>query len=160
MYISFDGFSFWYTVSYHVIYVGWFVQDDGSPVSIFALSGNNAQDGHLAAGRNGVKRLRTVSSLFTLSLSLSYSSLLTYGNFYIGSIISPPNQFLFCRWGIQIYFLFFTAPRLKLTMVLLPRLPSTLSLSLLCPSQIRLRSLAWNPLRGIWFWTLLMSITE
>ncbi|KAG7569953.1 Armadillo-type fold [Arabidopsis thaliana x Arabidopsis arenosa] len=35
-------------------------KDDGSPVSIFALSGNNAQDGHLAAGRNGVKRLRTV----------------------------------------------------------------------------------------------------
>ncbi|KAJ4903999.1 Protein kinase family protein with ARM repeat domain [Raphanus sativus] len=35
-------------------------KDDGSVVSIFALSGNNAQDGHLAAGRNGVKRLRTV----------------------------------------------------------------------------------------------------
>ncbi|KAM7277384.1 hypothetical protein ACFE04_019250 [Oxalis oulophora] len=34
--------------------------DDGSPVSIFTLSGNTAQDGHLAAGRNGVKRLRTV----------------------------------------------------------------------------------------------------
>ncbi|KAK9671778.1 hypothetical protein RND81_12G054500 [Saponaria officinalis] len=34
-------------------------KDDGSPVSIFSLSGN-AQDGHLAAGRNGVKRLRTV----------------------------------------------------------------------------------------------------
>ncbi|XP_022149845.1 probable inactive serine/threonine-protein kinase scy1 isoform X2 [Momordica charantia] len=36
------------------------VADDGSPVSIFSLSGSNAQDGHLAAGRNGVKRLRTV----------------------------------------------------------------------------------------------------
>ncbi|KAK4756697.1 hypothetical protein SAY87_006824 [Trapa incisa] len=35
-------------------------KDDGSPVSVFALSGNNPQDGHLAAGRNGVKRLRTV----------------------------------------------------------------------------------------------------
>ncbi|RVX03055.1 hypothetical protein CK203_016607 [Vitis vinifera] len=35
--------------------------DDGSPVSIFSLSGSNAQDGHLAAGRNGVKRLRIVS---------------------------------------------------------------------------------------------------
>ncbi|XP_010554724.1 PREDICTED: probable inactive serine/threonine-protein kinase scy1 [Tarenaya hassleriana] len=35
-------------------------KDDGSPVSIFALSSSNAQDGHLAAGRNGVKRLRTV----------------------------------------------------------------------------------------------------
>ncbi|XP_031373956.1 probable inactive serine/threonine-protein kinase scy1 [Punica granatum] len=35
-------------------------KDDGSPVSIFTLSGNNPQDGHLAAGRNGVKRLRTV----------------------------------------------------------------------------------------------------
>ncbi|KAK6912178.1 hypothetical protein RJ641_024271 [Dillenia turbinata] len=35
-------------------------KDDGSPVSIFALSGSNAEDGHLAAGRNGVKRLRTV----------------------------------------------------------------------------------------------------
>ncbi|CAI8584351.1 unnamed protein product [Vicia faba] len=35
-------------------------KDDGSPVSIFTLSGSNAQDGHLAAGRNGVKRLRTV----------------------------------------------------------------------------------------------------
>ncbi|KAK1283439.1 hypothetical protein QJS10_CPB21g01647 [Acorus calamus] len=34
-------------------------KEDGSPVSIFTLSGN-AQDGHLAAGRNGVKRLRTV----------------------------------------------------------------------------------------------------
>lgn len=35
-------------------------KDDGSPVSIFALSGSHATDGHLAAGRNGVKRLRTV----------------------------------------------------------------------------------------------------
>ncbi|CAA7392940.1 unnamed protein product [Spirodela intermedia] len=35
-------------------------KDDGSSVSIFSLSGSNAQDGHLAAGRNGVKRLRTV----------------------------------------------------------------------------------------------------
>ncbi|XP_041023735.1 probable inactive serine/threonine-protein kinase scy1 [Juglans microcarpa x Juglans regia] len=35
-------------------------KDDGSPVSIFSLSGSNAQDGHLTAGRNGVKRLRTV----------------------------------------------------------------------------------------------------
>ncbi|KAK2450460.1 N-terminal kinase protein [Trifolium repens] len=35
-------------------------KDDGSPVSIFSLSGSNAHDGHLAAGRNGVKRLRTV----------------------------------------------------------------------------------------------------
>ncbi|KAL9275075.1 putative inactive serine/threonine-protein kinase scy1, partial [Drosera capensis] len=35
-------------------------KEDGSPVSIFSLSGSSAQDGHLAAGRNGVKRLRTV----------------------------------------------------------------------------------------------------
>ncbi|OIW13783.1 hypothetical protein TanjilG_31672 [Lupinus angustifolius] len=35
-------------------------KDDGSAVSIFSLSGSSAQDGHLAAGRNGVKRLRTV----------------------------------------------------------------------------------------------------
>ncbi|KAM0950562.1 putative protein kinase SCY1-SCYL1 family [Dioscorea sansibarensis] len=35
-------------------------KDDGSPVSIFSLSGSNAQDGHLSAGRNCVKRLRTV----------------------------------------------------------------------------------------------------
>lgn len=35
-------------------------KDDGAPVSIFSLSGSNANDGHLAAGRNGVKRLRTV----------------------------------------------------------------------------------------------------
>ncbi|XP_028083243.1 N-terminal kinase-like protein isoform X6 [Camellia sinensis] len=35
-------------------------KDDGSPVSIFSLSGSNANDGLLAAGRNGVKRLRTV----------------------------------------------------------------------------------------------------
>ncbi|KAK7376347.1 hypothetical protein VNO78_34813 [Psophocarpus tetragonolobus] len=35
-------------------------KDDGSPVSIFSLSGTNAEDGHLAAARNGVKRLRTV----------------------------------------------------------------------------------------------------
>ncbi|KAK3014932.1 hypothetical protein RJ639_009948 [Escallonia herrerae] len=34
--------------------------DDGSAVSVFSLSGSNANDGHLAAGRNGVKRLRTV----------------------------------------------------------------------------------------------------
>jgi hypothetical protein len=38
-----------------------FLQDDGSPVSIFSLSGSNPQDRHLVAGRNGVKRLRTVS---------------------------------------------------------------------------------------------------
>ncbi|RZC92054.1 hypothetical protein C5167_027946 [Papaver somniferum] len=36
-------------------------KDDGSLVSIFSLTGSNAQgDGHLAAGRNGVRRLRTV----------------------------------------------------------------------------------------------------
>ncbi|KAJ0102392.1 hypothetical protein Patl1_06776 [Pistacia atlantica] len=35
-------------------------KDDGSPVSIFSISGTSAQDGHLAAARNGVKRLRTV----------------------------------------------------------------------------------------------------
>ncbi|GJS29265.1 probable inactive serine/threonine-protein kinase scy1 [Tanacetum coccineum] len=35
-------------------------QVDGSPVSIFSLTGSNAGDGRLAAGRNGVKRLRTV----------------------------------------------------------------------------------------------------
>ncbi|KAJ8542045.1 hypothetical protein K7X08_016911 [Anisodus acutangulus] len=35
-------------------------KDDGTPVSIFSLSGNSTNDGHLAAGRNGVKRLRTV----------------------------------------------------------------------------------------------------
>ncbi|KAK7269069.1 hypothetical protein RIF29_21785 [Crotalaria pallida] len=35
-------------------------KDDGSAVSIFSLTGSSAQDGHLAAGRNGVKRLRTV----------------------------------------------------------------------------------------------------
>ncbi|KAK6155995.1 hypothetical protein DH2020_010243 [Rehmannia glutinosa] len=34
--------------------------DDGAAVSIFSLSGSNANDGHLVAGRNGVKRLRTV----------------------------------------------------------------------------------------------------
>ncbi|KAK9070464.1 hypothetical protein SSX86_010866 [Deinandra increscens subsp. villosa] len=33
---------------------------DGSSVSIFSLTGNNAGDGRLAAARNGVKRLRTV----------------------------------------------------------------------------------------------------
>jgi hypothetical protein len=37
------------------------LQDDGSPVSIFSLSGSNPQDRHMVAGRNGVKRLRTVS---------------------------------------------------------------------------------------------------
>ncbi|CAI9091892.1 OLC1v1027000C1 [Oldenlandia corymbosa var. corymbosa] len=35
-------------------------KDDGAPVSIFTLQGSNANDGHLVAGRNGVKRLRTV----------------------------------------------------------------------------------------------------
>ncbi|CAL5343765.1 unnamed protein product [Camellia sinensis] len=34
-------------------------KDDGSPVSIFSLSGSNANDGLLASGRNGAKRLRT-----------------------------------------------------------------------------------------------------
>lgn len=37
-------------------------QDDGAPVSVFSLSGSSANDGHLVAGRNGVKRLRTVRS--------------------------------------------------------------------------------------------------
>lgn len=66
----------------------WFLQDDGSPVSIFTLSGNNAQDGHLAAGRNGVKRLRTVSchifiTWFRLeSYVQDIFSLITDGNFY------------------------------------------------------------------------------
>ncbi|XP_076916721.1 uncharacterized protein LOC143576539 isoform X1 [Bidens hawaiensis] len=35
-------------------------KDDGSPVSIFSITGSSANDGHLAAARNGVKRLRTV----------------------------------------------------------------------------------------------------
>ncbi|KAI3800028.1 hypothetical protein L1987_35335 [Smallanthus sonchifolius] len=35
-------------------------KDDGSPVSVFSITGSNANDGHLAAARNGVKRLRTV----------------------------------------------------------------------------------------------------
>ncbi|KAG6469929.1 hypothetical protein ZIOFF_070864 [Zingiber officinale] len=35
-------------------------KEDGSAVSIFLLSGSSSQDGHLVAGRNGVKRLRTV----------------------------------------------------------------------------------------------------
>ncbi|URE29863.1 Protein tyrosine kinase [Musa troglodytarum] len=35
-------------------------KEDGSSVSIFSLSVSSSQDGHLAAGRNGVKRLRTV----------------------------------------------------------------------------------------------------
>ncbi|KAL6525391.1 hypothetical protein OROHE_015698 [Orobanche hederae] len=35
-------------------------KDDGAPVSVFSLSGSNFSDGHLAAGRNGVKRLRMV----------------------------------------------------------------------------------------------------
>lgn len=39
-----------------------FLHDDGSPVSIFSLTGSNANDGHLVAGCNGVKRLRTVST--------------------------------------------------------------------------------------------------
>ncbi|KAJ8434402.1 hypothetical protein Cgig2_002604 [Carnegiea gigantea] len=44
---------------YVLLYLNLINQDDGSPVSIFSLSGG-AQDGHIAAGRNGVKRLRTV----------------------------------------------------------------------------------------------------
>ncbi|KAL6558094.1 hypothetical protein OROMI_018444 [Orobanche minor] len=35
-------------------------KDGGAPVSVFSLSGCNFSDGHLAAGRNGVKRLRMV----------------------------------------------------------------------------------------------------
>lgn len=40
-------------------------------VSIFCLSGNNAQDGHLAAGRNGVKRLRTVNDFSVSETGIS-----------------------------------------------------------------------------------------
>ncbi|KAJ7548604.1 hypothetical protein O6H91_07G018900 [Diphasiastrum complanatum] len=35
-------------------------KDDNSPVSIFSFTATNAQDGRLAAARNGAKRLRTV----------------------------------------------------------------------------------------------------
>lgn len=35
-------------------------KDTGDPVSIFILTGNNAQDAHLIAARNGAKRLRTL----------------------------------------------------------------------------------------------------
>eukprot|EP00850_Spirogloea_muscicola_P019492 SM000191S05241 [mRNA] locus=s191:167738:173694:- [translate_table: standard] len=35
-------------------------KEDGSPVSIFSFTAANLNDGHLAAARNGVKRLRTV----------------------------------------------------------------------------------------------------
>lgn len=47
-------------------------QDDGSPVSVFSLSGSNAQDGHLAAARNGVKRLRTVCYFPILDFQIIY----------------------------------------------------------------------------------------
>lgn len=50
-----------YLTNLSLIWFWFWFQDDGAPVSIFSLSGSNAQDGHLAAGRNGVKRLRTVS---------------------------------------------------------------------------------------------------
>ncbi|KAG7020965.1 putative inactive serine/threonine-protein kinase scy1, partial [Cucurbita argyrosperma subsp. argyrosperma] len=39
------------------------IKDDGSPVSIFSLSGSDAQDGHLAAGRNGVRHPNILSFL-------------------------------------------------------------------------------------------------
>lgn len=53
-------------VSFLYIYYFMCFQEDGSSVSIFSLSGSSSQDGHLAAGRNGVKRLRTVNySTFT-----------------------------------------------------------------------------------------------
>jgi SCY1-like protein 1 len=57
------------------LFLNIFNQDDGSPVSIFSLSGSSSQDRHLAAGRNGVKRLRTVS------LWLHFSSLSSYDIF-------------------------------------------------------------------------------
>ncbi|KAH7542287.1 hypothetical protein FEM48_Zijuj02G0057500 [Ziziphus jujuba var. spinosa] len=46
----------------------WADMDDGSVICIFSLSGSNAQDGHLAAGCNGVKRHRTISSHLFYSL--------------------------------------------------------------------------------------------
>ncbi|KAG6474534.1 hypothetical protein ZIOFF_068471 [Zingiber officinale] len=49
--------SNWDQFGYDLIVVG---MEDGSAVSIFILSGSSSQDGHLIAGRNGVKRLRTV----------------------------------------------------------------------------------------------------
>lgn len=56
----------------------WFdVQDDdGSPVSIFSFSASNAQDAHLAAARNGVKRLRTVSFPFLFLFAIKLISFL------------------------------------------------------------------------------------
>ncbi|KAJ8647798.1 hypothetical protein MRB53_000821 [Persea americana] len=59
-------------------------KDDGSLVSIFSLSGSNAQDGHLAAGRNGVKRLRTVRHPNILSFLHS-----TEAETFDGSIAKP-----------------------------------------------------------------------
>ncbi|KAI3831827.1 hypothetical protein MKX03_022199 [Papaver bracteatum] len=42
-------------------------RDDGSLVSIFSLTGSDTQDGHLAAARNGVKRLPTARHPIILS---------------------------------------------------------------------------------------------
>ncbi|KAH9602245.1 hypothetical protein KSS87_009758 [Heliosperma pusillum] len=68
-------------------------KDDGSPVSIFALTGN-AQDGHLAAGRNGVKRLRTVRHPNILSFlhsteveTFDGSNTKVHGNVCVASVV-------------------------------------------------------------------------
>lgn len=52
-------------------------------MSVFSISGSNAQDGHLAAARNGVKRLRTVSLLLLSSIYhfiLLFCFIITYAN--------------------------------------------------------------------------------
>ncbi|XP_071705868.1 uncharacterized protein [Rutidosis leptorrhynchoides] len=55
-------------------------KDDGSLVSIFSLTGSNANDGHLAAGRNGVKRLRTVRHPNVLSFLYSTEAEISDGS--------------------------------------------------------------------------------
>lgn len=87
-------------------------------MSIFSLSGSNAQDGHLAAGRNGVKRLRTVSSacyILTSHLMLHF--------FLMEKQNSVPFflMVLFFRLGIQIYCHFFTVSRSKRLIPVLQR---------------------------------------
>eukprot|EP00249_Psilotum_nudum_P023155 c28764_g1_i1 orf=1228-3660(-) len=59
-------------------------KDDNSPVSIFSLTCTSAQDGRLAAARNGAKRLRTVRHPNVLSFLHS-----TEAEIMEGSLVKP-----------------------------------------------------------------------
>ncbi|WOK95872.1 putative inactive serine/threonine-protein kinase scy1 isoform X4 [Canna indica] len=73
-------------------------KEDGSAVSIFSLSGSSSQDGHLAAGRNGVKRLRTVrhpnilSFLHSTEAEISDGSTLKHTIYIVTEPVMPLSE--------------------------------------------------------------------